>query len=462
MDQKKTSNRVGGQDKKSSKNKGLKPARGQLEVVQHASKKKLTGRQFAEKRRMISMLLKKHNAVIHIEGSIGLLERKLYNILLLNAFDELDQQGRTHAMPVWMLCELSGFDSKDLDRLKKAIHALQSTVLEVNLLQDGKVRWESMTLLAYARIENGICSYRYDEAVAQRLKRPEVYTSINLEVQRNFGSSYALALYENCVRFREVGSTGMMDVDWWRLTLGAHEDASYRDFKAFRRRCIDPAVREINDLSDIRVEPRFEREGRTIARIGFFVTKTQQIKLIGADIDDPLLRLRQSSLYLKLRQYGLPDQIIVMYLQHDHRRAEAAVRYFERQSAQDMLRIRNKAAYIRALIESGVDLEQDDQTIDRAARSTISEMLKQREQADEQTRIFAERARAVRAWISSLSVDDLRDLWAIYCEESGRKDPSGLGDDGMPGDSADRLIFQAWLRSRCPGEEALPAPNTKI
>ena len=43
--------------------------------------------------------LRKHVAAIHIGGELGLLGRKMSNVLLLNAYDDLLTQ-RTHRLPV--------------------------------------------------------------------------------------------------------------------------------------------------------------------------------------------------------------------------------------------------------------------------------------------------------------------------------------------------------------------------
>ncbi|MEM5398387.1 hypothetical protein, partial [Staphylococcus gallinarum] len=47
--------------------------------------------------------LKKHVATVHVSGELSLLERKIVNVLLLNAYDELLTKKR-HTLPVGILC----------------------------------------------------------------------------------------------------------------------------------------------------------------------------------------------------------------------------------------------------------------------------------------------------------------------------------------------------------------------
>ncbi len=55
-------------------------------------------------------MVKKHIATVHVEANLSLLERKMFNVLLLNAYPKLLQQ-KNHKMRYTALCELIGYDS---------------------------------------------------------------------------------------------------------------------------------------------------------------------------------------------------------------------------------------------------------------------------------------------------------------------------------------------------------------
>ncbi|MFN4262020.1 MAG: hypothetical protein ACK4RK_22320, partial [Gemmataceae bacterium] len=65
------------------------------------SRKRITAREWKERAKLVNSRLKKDVAVVHIEGNMTLLERKIYNVLLLNAYDELGV-AQVHSMPTWI------------------------------------------------------------------------------------------------------------------------------------------------------------------------------------------------------------------------------------------------------------------------------------------------------------------------------------------------------------------------
>ena len=79
--------------------------------------------------------VKKHVGAVHINNRLTLLQRKLANVLLLNAYDNL-LTWEVHSIRLTTLCDMVGFESNDYRTLKEALQALASTVLEWNILDD--------------------------------------------------------------------------------------------------------------------------------------------------------------------------------------------------------------------------------------------------------------------------------------------------------------------------------------
>ncbi|HAO32362.1 MAG TPA: replication initiation protein, partial [Candidatus Competibacteraceae bacterium] len=225
--------------------------------------------------------LKKHIAAIHINNRLTLTQRKASNVLLYNAYESL-LTARVHRIRVKDLAEAIGFNTHNLDPLKEALKTLARTVLEWNILdEDGQQEeWGATTLLAQAVIKGGYCVYAYSPELCEKLYRPEIYALLNLSIQRKFSSSYALALYENCLRYRRVGTTGWIGLDILKRLLGISDaDSYYQDFRKFNDKVIKPAVRQVNDTSDLVLEIDYQRDHRKITAVRFRVSDNPQMLL---------------------------------------------------------------------------------------------------------------------------------------------------------------------------------------
>lgn len=412
-----------------------------------ASNKRITTREWKERAKLINRLLKKDVSVIHVEGTMTLLERKIYNVLLLNAYDKLGEQS-VHTMPTWILCDLLGYNSQNTQHLEIALTNLMTTTVQFNLLRDGKREWKAAPMLAQAEISDGVCTYYYSPVIAEWLRNPEVYTNINLSVINEFRTVHGLTLYENCVRFRDIGQTGAIDLDLFRILMGAHRVKSYEDFKEFRRAVIDKAVKEINSCSDILVEPSFVKEGHRVTGVSFKVKRNQQRRIFSDDIDDPRTKIRQTPLFIRLLSYGVPDQLAELYAEKYNERAAKAIEYLEAEVKKQPERIRNKTAYLRTLIESGVDLNAPVERIEQTTAQILEETLRIRREAERSNAKKAIIATKTKQAINSLPPDHVRELVREFGETFKRKEAISTGDDGYPVHKFDRNLFLAWLRSR--------------
>src|SRR5690606_14078242 len=131
-------------------------------------------------------------------------------------------------------CKILGVSSHNYDSLKDALKALVSTVLEWNIVNDdtGDEDWSATTILACVRIRGAQCYYSYSPRMRELLHSPTVYGQVNLIVQARFKSNYGLALYENCVRYRNLPKTRLFSLDEFRKLMGV-DDSQYPIFRDF-------------------------------------------------------------------------------------------------------------------------------------------------------------------------------------------------------------------------------------
>lgn len=393
--------------------------------------------------------LKKHVATIHTSGELSLLERKMVNVLLLNAYDMLLTR-RTHSLPVKHLCAMLGWDeSNNVDRLQEVLRKLASTPIEFNMMEDGKEVWRVMSMISYGEIIDGVCTYRYDEYLAERLYDPEIYATINIGIQRRFEASYALTLYENCLRYKSVGSTGWWELEKFRRIMGA-DAVLYDDFRRLNERVIRPSIKEINKVSDIRLEVEFKRETRKVSAVRFLVAENTQQKLLKPVIQDDHAAIRESEIFKRLIEHGIGERLAILWIIQDEERARTVVEYVEGKARNKQVK-GSTAGYIRSLYESDAVVgksayaeKQEDERKAKASEEKSKAMEKRRANLEaEFVRELTTRA------IQSLSPDSKRALMREYLEEVGEDKAKSYNSKKMAfGDTLERFQFTAWMRQR--------------
>lgn len=250
--------------------------------------------------------VKKNVAAIHISGKLSLLQRKLSNVLLLNAYDALTT-AQTHSIDARTLATIVGYNSNDFDTLRASLRALAETVAEWDMLDEqGRQEWGVSSLLSFAKLKNGVCEYAYSPALAQKLHDPKIYALINVHIQRNFSSGHGLALYENCYRFVRTGSTGWWSLETFRKLMGVQGSSYYESFKHLNAKIIKPAVSEVNKSSDIVITPEFRKKGRAVTDIRFVIRENPQMAMFQIDDSDGV---RNLAVYKALRGQGVSDRL---------------------------------------------------------------------------------------------------------------------------------------------------------
>jgi len=393
--------------------------------------------------------VKKHVAAIHTSGELSLLERKMANVFLLNAYDDLLTE-ETHKIPVNLLSAMLGWDeSNNIERLQSATKKLASTSIVFDLMKDGDGSWTVVSMLSFGEIKNGICSYRYDKFLAEKLYDPDIYATINIRVQRQLKGSYSLALYENCLRYKNVGSTGWLEMEKFRRLIGA-EASLYDSFKRINERIIRPSVIEINNSSDIFIEPEFKKESRKITAVRFLVKENKQQTMLKQEETDEFVALRETAIYKRLKEHGIGDKLAITWILQDEERAKAVVDYVEAKDKKKQVK-GSTAGYIRKLIEDKAEVGKPSYEAKKEEEAKAkSDEAKRQELEKKRAEIEAEciRERTTEA-VNKLSVEDKKRLIPEYLAETGQDKGKRYNEDtGTFRDSMDRILFTNWLRKR--------------
>ncbi|MCE2945815.1 MAG: RepB family plasmid replication initiator protein [bacterium] len=229
-------------------------------------------------------------ALMPTERRIGLLTRKLFNVMLRLAQQQGDTE--TYSAPLRELITLSRFDSKDYQLLRRTLRQMISTVVEWQSPTDREfVRWEACGLVSGVSLskppEAGgavILQWSYAPQIRTQLLSPERYARLSLELMTRLRSHTALALYEICARYIDNPShlTARQPWRWWKPVLTGQPDradAHQAQYRYFKRDVLLPAIAEVNALTDIVVTGPIEARGpdnKTITTIQFDVRRREE------------------------------------------------------------------------------------------------------------------------------------------------------------------------------------------
>lgn len=363
--------------------------------------------------------VKKNVAAIHVSGKLTLLQRKLSNVLLLNAYDTLTTR-QSHQIDARTLCLMIGYNSNDTDTLKGALRGLAETVAEWDMLDEaGRQEWGVSSLLSYAKLKDGVCEYSYSPALAEKLHDPKVFALINLNIQRKFTGGHALALYENCFRFIKTGSTGWWPLEIFRRLMGVDGSDYYQSYKHLNAKIIKPAVAEVNKVSDIIVTPETRKRGRQVCDIRFLITRNPQLAML--DLDDGA-GVRQSDTYVRMRAMGVSDRLARQWItQHGEEVVDRKLGYVE-----GMQGVRSPVKYLSAALRDNYEPEGQGATLPKSERAAqlgrIQAIVAKRTptQRDADKRLFLSQIQDPDkrydferfGWMSALNAEDIASFWA--------------------------------------------------
>ncbi len=236
--------------------------------------------------------------MVRVEGSYTALDRKLWLLLLHNAWDNLNKPMHIHEAQVSEVLRLfRQFGRRDLgqrgmlETSKRNTEETEAAAIwqSIRRLVKTTVDWEDdeykgiSALLASAMTnraqrETGRIYYTFSPQLAKNVLLPRSFARLRTHFIMGLRSKYAVTLYEVLEGYvnRRTPST-TITMDELRNWLKVPEDA-YKEWKDLKRNVIAVAVDEINERADeagFSVAYEGIREGKAFTKIKFTVTKTE-------------------------------------------------------------------------------------------------------------------------------------------------------------------------------------------
>ena len=106
----------------------------------------------------------------------------------------------------------------------------------------------------------------------------EQFTSYELKQVSGLSSAYAIRLYELLIAWRSTGKTPVIELSDFRQKLGVLE-TEYNRMHDFKKRVLDPAIKQINEHTDITVKVEQHKKGRSVSGFSFKFKQKQQPKI---------------------------------------------------------------------------------------------------------------------------------------------------------------------------------------
>jgi len=294
-------------------------------------------------------------AIVPKSARITTLGRKTYNVLLYQA-QEQGLEREVFRAPLESIISGLDFDSNDHALIKKHLRAMVSTTVEWQSPTTGEgSAWHVSGLLAHATLSKlgsqVWVEWSYAVNLKQELLEPTVFARLRLEVISQLRSHAAVALYEICTRYKDIGQTARQEWRWWVPVLSGNpvtEKSARLEYRIFKRDTLKPAVAEINAITDLEIELVEHKQGRAIGEIQFRIRHRRQASLPLSTPPQPV----DLALITRAQRLGVPDDAAEAMAQDFGDEAfRAGLDSLERRLAISFPEpLRDPARYLRALM----------------------------------------------------------------------------------------------------------------
>jgi len=219
--------------------------------------------------------LKKPNALIHISNPLSIVNRKVYNFILCYVYYTDNYKKDEYWIDISLIDKYT--ETRNIEYLRKQTKKLQTTILEIDIFNDEGILigYKDLPLLSDVLYnENTNQLYvSFGKKMLELLRSKDMkYQIFYLSMLKSLKSKYSMALYENCKRYENVSTTGNIEVNELRKVLGALKP-TYQENRRFIQLLLKPAIKEINDKTDIEITYETKKRNREIKYIKFNITK---------------------------------------------------------------------------------------------------------------------------------------------------------------------------------------------
>lgn len=242
----------------------------------------------------MNKLVVKDNALMNASYNLDLVEQRLILLAIIEARESGKGINANDPLIVRAESYINQFNvarQTAYQSLKDACHDLftrQFSYQEVNErgnTEHVRSRWVSE--IRYVNAEATVKLIFAPIVIPLITRLEKHFTHYEMRQISRLSTGYAIRLYEILICWRSTGKTPMIDLDEFRKKMGVLDD-EYQRMHDFKKRILEPSIKQINEHTDITVTYDHHKNGRNIVGFSFqFKQRFTDKKASQKDADTP-------------------------------------------------------------------------------------------------------------------------------------------------------------------------------
>lgn len=261
-------------------------------------------------------LVVKSNRIVTALQSLSLIEMRLIQLAIVDAREKEEGLDSRTPLSIHAKRYAEAFDvesNTSYEVLKEAGKGLVSRQFTFLSERENKVLTNWVQQVEYMPNEGRI-EIIFTEAVVNEITRlSSHFTKYALERIATLNSIYSVRLYELLVKWVSAKKTNQFEYQVFRDQMGVIS-TEYKRMSDFKRRVLEPSIKEINEKTDLKVNYDQIKNGPTITHFTFTVHKKVEPKLVNQRANHIIKELNGDLFTID----GLSDKQLWRITRHKH------------------------------------------------------------------------------------------------------------------------------------------------
>ncbi|MFC6998789.1 replication initiation protein [Rufibacter roseus] len=252
-----------------------------------------------------------HNAITNARHELSAVQLDIY-FMMLSRLRPGDSKETRYSISVKEIEELTG-RQWNYKQLREATAGLIGKVFEIEE-EDGLLQVALMSSAKYLNGQGRIQLSIADELKPYLIDLKSNFTSFQLYCVLSMTSKYAKWMYVQFARWKDIGHLSY-EVEQLRTRLNLKDPTGknpeqYKQWGQFKDNVLEPAIKQINTSTDLRISYTVEKKGKAIHKLNFVIKSVAQFQTV-IPFETAHETAEDSRLRERLRDIGILDTKLV-------------------------------------------------------------------------------------------------------------------------------------------------------